>query len=336
MTAERQPEHRRNPRLEALLDEISGLLGPVESEVAARYHMPAYPVVLVMGLPRCGSTLTMQWLAASGRFGYPSNLLSRFYAAPYVGARIQQLLTDPQFSFGDELHDLASAVGFDSTLGKTRGALAPNEFWYFWRRFIPNVEPRKLTGEELSAVRSAEFTAELAALEAAFDKPLAMKGLILALDIPFLDRLLDNVLFLHVHRHPFYNVQSLLESRERYYGDRAGWYSIKPPEFDWLQDEDPITQVVGQVAFTSRAMQADLAQVDPARRLDVSYEAFCADPGAVWDQITQRLRAQGMSADWPYTGPQRFPDTNQCRLSAGDTQAVLDTYRRLTGDRLTL
>ncbi|HRX04698.1 MAG TPA: sulfotransferase, partial [Anaerolineae bacterium] len=145
MTAERQPEHRRNPRLEALLDEISGLLGPVESEVAARYHMPAYPVVLVMGLPRCGSTLTMQWLAASGRFGYPSNLLSRFYAAPYVGARIQQLLTDPQFSFGDELHDLASAVGFDSTLGKTRGALAPNEFWYFWRRFIPNVEPRKLT-----------------------------------------------------------------------------------------------------------------------------------------------------------------------------------------------
>ena len=111
MTAERQPEHRRNPRLEALLDEISGLLGPVESEVAARYHMPAYPVVLVMGLPRCGSTLTMQWLAASGRFGYPSNLLSRFYAAPYVGARIQQLLTDPQFSFGDELHDLAGAVG---------------------------------------------------------------------------------------------------------------------------------------------------------------------------------------------------------------------------------
>ena len=85
-TAERQPEHRRNPRLEALLDEISGLLGPVESEVAARYHMPAYPVVLVMGLPRCGSTLTMQWLAASGRFDIPA-ICCRAFAAPGVGAR---------------------------------------------------------------------------------------------------------------------------------------------------------------------------------------------------------------------------------------------------------
>lgn len=336
MQPERQPQHQRNPRLEALLNEVSELLGPVEQGVAARYQMPSYPVVLVMGLPRCGSTLTMQWLASSGRFGYPSNLLSRFYAAPYVGARIQQLLTDPQFSFGDELHDLAGAVEFASTLGKTRGALAPNEFWYFWRRFIPNSEPRKLSDEETQLVRAEEFAAELAALEAAFGKPLAMKGLILALNIRFLDQLLDKVLFLHVRRHPFYNIQSLLEARERYYGDRAGWYSIKPPEFDWLQAEDPIMQVAGQVVFTERAMSADLLQVDTARWLDVGYEAFCADPATVWDQITERLSAQGTQADWPYTGPAQFPDTNQVRLPAGDTQIILEAYRRLTGERLAL
>lgn len=336
MQPERQPQHQRNPQLETLLQEISGLLGPVEQQVAARYRMPTHPVVLVMGLPRCGSTLTMQWLAASGRFAYPSNLLSRFYAAPYVGVRIQQLLTDPAFSFGNELHDLAASIDFASTLGKTRGALAPNEFWYFWRRFIPNIEPRRLADEELAEVRSSEFAAELAALEAAFGKPLAMKGLILALNISFLDQLLDKVLFLHLRRHPFYNIQSLLESRERYYGDRAGWYSIKPPEYDWLVGEDPITQVVGQVVFTHQAMAADLAQIDAARQLAVSYEAFCADPAGVWDQLTGRLRAQGLDADWPYDGPDRFPDTNQVRLPAGDVQAILDAYRRFTGEQLAL
>jgi LPS sulfotransferase NodH len=331
MQPERQAPYRRNENLEALLQELSRLLGPVEQAIVAGYRMPAHPVVLVMGLPRCGSTLLMQWLAASGRFAYPSNLLSRFYAAPYVGARIQQLLTDPAFSFGAELSDLSSDISYSSDLGKTRGALAPNEFWYLWRRFIPNTEPRHLSEQELAQVDGRGLTAQLAALEAAFGKPLALKGLILALNIPFLDRLFERALFIHIKRHPLYNIQSLLEARERYFGARSGWYSIKPPQYAWLCNEEPITQVAGQVAFTSAAMSADLAQIAPTRRLEISYEDFCAAPAAVWQAIVEQLARQDMPVSWPYTGPVAFPTNNTIRVGAADWAAITQEYRRFAG-----
>ena len=84
----------------------------------------------------------------------------------------------------------------------------------------------------------------------------------------------------------------------------------------------------GTDAFTSRG-HAVIWHRSILRRLDVRYGRFCADPGAIWDQITQRLRAQGMSMTG-HTPATAVSDTNQCRLSAGDTQAVLDTYRRLS------
>lgn len=330
MHEERQAPYRRNEQLETLLRELSDLLGPVEKTVVARYRMPVYPVVFVMGLPRSGSTLMMQWLAASGRFAYPTNLLSRFYAAPTIGARIQQLLTDPRFSFGNEFADLAHEISYTSDLGKTTGALAPNEFWYLWRRFIPNTEPRKLSETEQSQVDGAGFAAQLAALEGVFGKPLALKGLILALDMPLLDRLFERVVFLHIKRDPLYNIQSLLEARERYYGHRGGWYSIKPAEYDMLCREEPIAQVAGQVALTRAAMDGDLAQIDPARRLDVEYERFCADPATTWQQLLERLRAQGMDANWPYAGPDRFLVTNQRRVSDEDWEAITREYERFS------
>ena len=74
---------RRNDTLEGLLGELSGLLGPAEERLnALDAGAEPLPVVLVVGPPRSGTTLTMQLLAATGLCAYPTNLLSRFYARP--------------------------------------------------------------------------------------------------------------------------------------------------------------------------------------------------------------------------------------------------------------
>ena len=57
--------------------------------------MERFSKVFVVGALRSGTTLFTQWLATTGLTAYPTNLLSRFYGAPLVGAKIQQLLTDP-------------------------------------------------------------------------------------------------------------------------------------------------------------------------------------------------------------------------------------------------
>lgn len=334
MRFDRQGVFRRNEKLEDLLHELTALLEPVEERVLERFHMPRYPTVFVVGAPRCGSTLMMQWLANTGRFAYPTNLLSRFYGAPYVGARIQQLLTAPEYNFNDEILDFSGKISFSSDLGKTRGALAPNEFWYFWRRFFPVTEPGYVDEGDLQRADGRKFVAELAAIESVFDKPLAMKGLLLELNIPFLSSLFDKVLFLFVRRHPFYNIQSLLEARLRYYGNRRAWYSIKPREFDRLQDLDPIEQVAGQVFFTTSAIERDLGRIAASRGLVVDYEAFCQQPAQVFEQIKAGLAQQGLGADWDYTGPGQFDSTNQIRLPEEDCQRIVNAYRALSGEEL--
>jgi hypothetical protein len=331
----RRHEFRRNEKLEELLREINGLLQPVEQQILSSYRMPKYPVVFVVGAPRCGSTLMMQWLAQTGHFAYPTNLLSRFYAAPYVGAKIQQLLTDPEYNFRNEILDFSGEISFESSLGKTKGALAPNEFWYFWRRFIPNTEPRYVDKGTLEKVDAGGFAAELAALESVFDKPWAMKGLILELNIPFLSSILDKALFLFVRRHPFYNIQSLLTARINYSGNRHEWYSIKPQEYEMLKHLEPIEQVTGQVYFAVQAIEEGLEQIENSRGLEICYEDFCTGPEQVFHQIAAKFAQQGYPADWQYTGPKRFHSTNQIRLPEEECQRVLDAYHHFSGENLT-
>ena len=246
---ERTKTFQRNERLEELLQELNSLLAPAGVEFIKRYRMPRYPVIFIIGLPRSGTTLLLQWLAQTGLFAYPTNLMARFYAAPAIGAMIQEMLTGSAYNFNNEFFDIAKNLDYQSNLGKTQGTLAPNEFWYFWRRFLPTKELSHLSPAALKQVKGEAFARELAAIEAVFDKPLALKALILQLNLPYLDKLVEKVVFLHIRRHPYFNAQSLLEAREKYYGQRTTWYSIKPPEYSWLKDQDPLTQVAGQVYY---------------------------------------------------------------------------------------
>jgi hypothetical protein len=337
MEFKRTKQFARNEKLESLLKQINVLLGPAEERVIDNYRMPKYPVVLIVGAPRSGSTLMMQWLAQTGRFAYPTNLLSRFYGAPYVGALIQRLVTDSEFDFNNEFFDLRSEMSFDSDLGKTRGVLAPNEFWYFWRRFFPYGEIQYLDEESLAEVDAVRFVAELAAIESVFDKPFAMKGLIINWNIPYVSTLLDQILFIYITRHPLYNAQSLLEARIKYYGDRRGWYSFKPKEYEELKKLDPFEQVAGQVYFTNKSIDQDLNEIDKARWLQVSYEDFCESPGRIFRQITEKLENLGLEIDgWHHQGPERFQCTNQVRLLQVESKEIVTAYERFSGTDLSI
>lgn len=305
-SAARSRRYRRNPRLEELLEELNGALWRAEAPLAASPCTPRWPVVFIVGVPRSGTTLVLQWLARSGLVAWPSNFLARFYRAPYLGARIQQMLTDPAYAFRDEFAELASGTGgLRSDLGKTRGLLAPNEFWYFWRRFFPDPADEWETAEPRGREPVWRFAAELALLEAAFERPFALKAMIADWNIPFLDRLFPRAVFLHVRRDPRFNAQSLLEARVRFFGDAGQWYSFRPPEYEELRRLRAEEQVAGQVLCTRRAVEEALSALPRERRLTVDYERFCERPQAVLDDLRDRLRRQGFDA--PQAGDAEDP-----------------------------
>lgn len=333
----RVKNYKKNGKLERLLKELNELLAPAEQAAIQDYRQPRYPLLLIVGGPRTGSTVMMQWLANTGAFAYPSNLLSRFYGAPYIGAKIQLMLTHPEYNFKDEFEDFTRQLSFESDLGKTRGILAPNDFWYFWRRFIPNTEPVYLEEADLQKVNVRGFLSELAAIEAVFDKPLAMKAMILEQNLPFLAKIFENGIFLYLKRHPFYNIQSLLEAREKFFGTRQRWYSIKPREYDFLSRlEDPIMQVAGQVYYKNKIVQEGLSQLHHSRWLAVDYQDFCRAPARVFRQIREKYRQLGYPAKWEYHGPQEFRSANTIRLPEEDVRKIINAYKKFSGEEMTL
>ena len=163
---QRRGEFEGLARHEELLREVNDLLGRAERDAVREISGPSKPLVLIVGAPRSGTTLTLQWLAASGQFGYPTNFLSRFFGAPYLGARIQELLTNPEFDYRGELRELyAGAIDWSSQVGKTQGILQPHEFFYFWRRFFPVDQAQKLSDEALAASDPEGFARVWASLE---------------------------------------------------------------------------------------------------------------------------------------------------------------------------
>lgn len=306
MPEERTQSFQRNPALEELLARFSADIGPAEDILLSNYRNAPmrHPVILVMGPLRSGTTLFMQWLASLGLVAYPTNLLSRFFRAPVLGAEIQLLLTDPRYGFRDELSDLSKRIDFRSENGKTSGILAPNEFWYFWRRFLP--EPRDVwTDDELKRDMDVEtMRAELIGMMDLFDKPFAAKGLLFNYNIPFLNSVFERALFISIQRDLTNNVASVLDARKRQLGSESAWYSFKIPEHEELVHLDPIRQAAGQVISINRAVAAGMSKLPEARRLCIEYEEFCRAPARIFDAIISRLELPQQD----YAGPAQFQE----------------------------
>ena len=320
----RAKEFERNPELEALLERLEGPLAKAEAELLASETLERRPVVLIVGSARSGSTLLLQLLASSGVFGYPTNFLSRFYSAPVLGALLQQMLFEPTLSFRDEL-DLSAPIRepYGSQLGKTRGALAPNEFHYFWRRWLPEFQHELPDAQACAGVDFEQIERELLGVAAVFKRPLALKGHILCRILPLITERLSDCFVVNLRRDPLYTAQSLLEARAQFFGSIESWYSFRPAEYDELMERSPEEQVAAQVLLAERTVSQGLAEIDPTRVLDLTYEELCASPADVWSRVSSLLdRHEGCGPLGPSPRTDPFESGNRLRVDPATLAAL--------------
>ena len=275
---DRTHKFRPNPKLDALICSLKNKLEPVQKRINSDFSVPEMPVVVVVGAPRSGTTMLTQVLAATGAFGVPTNLLSRFSYAPYIGAQIQQLLLNPEYDFGGEFSDIQQATDFASDIGKTAGALGISEFFHFWRRFFPNHDPEYLDQQQLCLVDVAGLRSELAGLQSFFGKPFMSKGMMLQYNIKFFAEQMKELKVIHIKRSPEHVMQSIYEARLRYYGTEDIWWSVKPRQFEELQKMDAFGQIAGQVLFTNHEIEEQSAYLGADRFVTVNYETLCDQP----------------------------------------------------------
>ena len=323
MSELRTKDFVKNDDLESFLKEINGVLEKGENELINRNFIK-YPILFIVGPLRSGTTLMLQWLANSGNFCYPTNLISRFYSAPIIGAKLQRLLTDEKLNFRNELYDIKKEIDYVSENGKTKGALAPNEFWYFWRRFKPFNEVDYSSDDKLlEQFDFGLFNSELLGIANEFEKPLVLKALICNYNIELINMIMDNIIFIYTKREPSENIVSALEARMRQLNSKEKWYSFKIPEYEKLiKIKDPIRQVAGQIYYINKAIEKGLEKVSEERKIIVNYEDFCSNPEKVYFEIVEKIKKQGFEMDKNYTGPTNFNISRKIE----DPKIYIDAY----------
>jgi LPS sulfotransferase NodH len=296
--APRRGPHGRNAELEKVLAQLNERLRAGKPQGVLP---PAGESLLfVVGCARSGSTLMLQWLAASGVFACPTNIISRFPGDPAVGALVHRALYDLD-ERGEIFPAREHCPSFRSVLGRAQGPAEPHDFGYFWKSaFTFGATQDQLTSTP-TAERLQEIVADVRGMQVVFGKPFAMKALQLNWHISLLAELFPEARFLHVHRDPLDNAHSLLQARREYFGDEQAWYSFRPPEFKELQAFSPWEQCVAQVVLTERAVRQGLAALPGERVIDVAYASLCDAPASIWARL---MNAIGRSD--AYTGPKVF------------------------------
>lgn len=328
--SERTEEFKPNERLNGLLNELRTLLLPVQKSVNDEYADTSNtpPTLLIVGNPRTGSTALLQFLASSGAFAYPTNFLNRLAYAPYIGAMIQEIVFNPELDFHDEFSDLRSSVNFASDLGKSRGALATNEFHHFFRTYMPNFVPEHLPEHDLAQVDFQGMRNAFNSLYKAFGKPFTTKGTMIQYHLDQYIREVPNTIVIHLTREPLSVMRSILQARKRYFGDENKWWSVKPPQFAELQNKNVYQQIAGQVFFTDRSISASFEHIHESNKMSVSYESMCQYPQGILENIEakyrdlgHKLKMEDCSAEMLV--PIRKDSTND------DDERLLEAYNKL-------
>ncbi|MFP4024595.1 MAG: sulfotransferase [Thiohalospira sp.] len=328
----RTENFKPNENLDALITELKALLEPVQLQIQNNFTNNEYPFLFIVGNPRSGSTLLLQWMASLGIFSYPTNFLNRFAYAPYIGAQIQKLLFDKKFDLNDEFKDLMSGISFESNLGKTSGALSVNEFQHFFRNYMDNFEPQYLPDNDIEKIDFNKIKSGLASIESAFQKPFVVKLVMLQFNLDVFYKYIPKSIFIHIKREPLYNMQSLLLAREKYYGDKNIWWSVKPKEYDKLRELDVFTQIAGQVFYTNKAIENGLENIPEEKKVVIQYEDFCRNPKTYFNEIINKYKSLGFDITHEYKGVKSFNNTNVSKLEKEEIDKLKEAYNFFEGN----
>ncbi len=309
--AERTEKYEKSTDYEALLADFNERIA--ELEPPAR-ECPHRPTTFIVGVPRSGTTLLYQVLAATGGFGYPSNLAARFFRAPWIGARVERIL-EPVLE--------RRPFTFASNAGLTDPWYEPHEFGYFWERHFPFDDHHELSeGFGRGGAREA-FRREVGAFEKELGAPLLFKNVLLDYAVDLLARWLPEVHVVHIRRDPLLVAQSLYRTRIEYYGRADAWFSVRPEEADELESASPARQIAVQIRSALEALEASRREGDAADWTELSYEDLCRAPREIASTIVE------ISGDEGRASVEELPATFSARTERRLDEAVLE---RLAGE----
>ncbi|MFO7571790.1 MAG: sulfotransferase [Gaiellaceae bacterium] len=287
-------EFAKDPADEALLATLNAALAAAED--SAYLDLPeTYPTLHVVGVPRSGTTLLYQVVAAGLEIGYVNNLVAAFWRAPVLGVRLSRKLGLDRFE-----------PSFDSTFGRTRGVGEPHEFGYFWNHHLRYPGLSGLPDGHEDRIDWGRLRTVIVNMAHWSRAPVAFKPMLLTWHLERMAREMSRTCFVWIRRDLHATALSLLEMRRSLFGSYDAWASLRPHGPDWLAGEPPWRQVAAQVVVLERTIEAAVASLGSESVLEVAYEDLCTDPKGTLERVRALLGARGFEPAIRDLGVSRF------------------------------
>ncbi len=252
----------------------------IERLLLARREAPRAPVLLILGLPRSGTTLVYQYLVHRLRLAYFTNGAGRFHRAPCLATRVQRRI------HGEYRSD------FRSEYGRVSGPLGPREAGAFWGRSFGFEEYVRF--DDLDAARIDVLRRTVACVQTAFDgAAFVNKNVKHLLRVDALARVYPQSLFLVVERDLGEVALSMYRAWLRHAPGPGAWWSVRPPDAARLSSLPLVERVAGQAVALKDRLDADLSALAADRVVRLAYEGFCDGPDGIVRLLRTRLGDPG-------------------------------------------
>ena len=267
------------------------LLRPVEWPLVrlAGHKRKKPSLIILLALPRSGSTLTYQILSHGLKSVYLSNLGNLLYQLPYLGGLLSS-------------HYCANSEStFRSSQGFVRGLCGPAEGLRFWQYWFANGIDERLHRERDTAHmrRRANYLRKAIIALGSEERPVVTGYLGHPLRLEQLQSTFPEAVFIRLHRDPLHNAISLLRCRQK---SDAEWFSVYPVECERHADESVHGQVAAQVYW----LNSRLSELKGERVIHISYEDLCRNPAGSLQSIVTFCNALGMRLEHGQALPKSF------------------------------
>lgn len=280
-------------------------------------------IIILLALPRSGSTLTYQVINHSLNTVYLSNLGNLLYQLPLLGGLLS-ILTCRNYN-----------SNFQSAHGFVSGLCGPAEGMRFWSYWLGNslneynkleINPEKMNKRYLYLKRAFSFLGKP-------KQPITTGYLGHILYTSQLRKIFPKAIFIRLHRNPLDNALSILNSRKEMGQDE--WFSVYPKECENEKGKGMHLEVASQVYWLNRRLN-ETTNTDKLT-CHISYEALCKNPKEQVRKIIEFCNSKGMNLHQRNMLPHQFEkntnDTNKnidaLKLDRALSK-MIDNYGKLT------
>ncbi len=230
------------------------------------------PALLIVGPPRCGTTLIYQVLSLCLDVSFPTNLGSLFPKSPLT---VNRFAGKPR-------------ADFQNFYGQTARMSGPNDAFHLWNRWLG--DDRYVTRTDLSEDKLTTMQRFFTAWADKFGKPFLNKNNRNVQCIDYLQKALPQAYFIGVFRDPVCVARSLIHARQAVQGDKKIGWGLQCQEEHCHQDDfGYIQDVCDQVRKNNRDLKRQLNSMDHDRVIRIQYESFCHDPDQCLTQIISQV-----------------------------------------------